>query len=47
MKRIIAVLLAGVFFLSLFSCVTDSNKLSRARNSNSRAQREMNRAFDN
>jgi hypothetical protein len=47
MKRIIAVvLLAGIFSCSFFSCVSDPNKLDRARNSNNRAQREMNRVFD-
>ncbi|MDR1353043.1 MAG: hypothetical protein LBK05_07160 [Treponema sp.] len=47
MKRIIAVLLAGIFSFTFFSCVTDPNKLDRARNSNNRAQREMNRTFNN
>jgi hypothetical protein len=45
MKRIIAALLIALFSFCLFSCVTDPNKLDRARNSNNRAQREMNRAF--
>jgi hypothetical protein len=45
MKRIFAALLIGIFSFSLFSCVTrDTNKLDRARNSNNRAQREMDRA---
>jgi hypothetical protein len=44
-KKIIAALLIGIFSFSLFACVTrDTNKLNRARNSNNRAQREMDRA---
>jgi hypothetical protein len=45
MKKIIAALLIGIFSFSLFSCVTNTNKLDRARNENRRAQREMDRAF--
>ncbi|MDR2053045.1 MAG: hypothetical protein LBP80_06500 [Treponema sp.] len=47
MKKIAAVLLIGIFSLSVFSCVTrDTNKLNRARNENRRAQNEMNRALN-
>jgi starvation-inducible outer membrane lipoprotein len=43
MKKIIAALLIGIFSFSLFACVTNTNKLDRAKNANRRAQREMNR----
>jgi starvation-inducible outer membrane lipoprotein len=47
MKKIIAVLLTGIICFSLSACVTrDANKLDRAKNENSKAQREMNRVFN-
>jgi hypothetical protein len=46
MKKIIAAFLVGIFSFSLFACVTrDTNKIDRAKDSNNRAQREMDRAF--
>jgi hypothetical protein len=45
MRKIVVVLLIGIFSFSLFACVTrDTNKLERARNENRRAQDEMDRA---
>jgi starvation-inducible outer membrane lipoprotein len=47
MKRIIAVLLTGIFCFSLSACVTrDANNLDRSNHETRTAQRDLNRVFN-